>query len=56
MQEVMVRHLAELYWFPAPIATPVLQEPRVRHRAPFPGLPRPLLSSLLPVRADVKEA
>jgi hypothetical protein len=56
MQEVMVRHLAELYWFPAPIATPVLQEPRVRHRASLPGLLRPLLSSRLPVRADVKEA
>ncbi len=56
MQKVMVRHLAELYRFPAPIATPVLQEPRVRHRATFPGLLRPLLSSLLPVRVDVKEA
>jgi hypothetical protein len=56
MQEVMVRHLAELYWFPAPIATQVLQEARVCHRATFPGLLRPLLRSLLPVRADVKEA
>jgi hypothetical protein len=56
MQEVMMRHLAELYWFPAPIATPVLQEPRVRYRASFPGLLRPLANSLLPVRADLKEA
>jgi hypothetical protein len=55
MQEVMVRHLAELYWSPAPIATPVL-EPHVRHRATFLGLLRPFLSSLLPVRADVRKA